>query len=118
MSSPKAPRPLKTPKKAPPFPVLAGLLILAGLAAQAAGQGGLHAHAVYVFAYADGDRICADSYFSKKSRVAGGTVTMSDTAGNVLETGTTLEDGSYCFKSPGVPGDLRFAVLAGEGHRG
>ena len=76
------------------------------------------AHAVYVFAWQEGGNICTDSYFSKKSKVRGGTVHMQDNDRNTLQTGTTGQDGICCFPIPIVEGDLIFVVEAGEGHRG
>jgi nickel transport protein len=75
------------------------------------------AHGVYMFAWPQGDQICSDSYFSKKSRVRGGRVSLRDASGQVLQTGTTDEQGSFCFRRPPVEGDLLLAVEAGEGHR-
>jgi nickel transport protein len=97
------------------LPLTLFLVFFLGLTLRA---GNAEAHAVYIFAYANGDQICTDSYFSKKSRVIAGEVTMSDASGKVLEKGTTANDGSYCFKAPPGEGDLSFVVLAGEGHRG
>ena len=76
------------------------------------------AHAVYVFAWQEGDKLCTDSYFSKKSKVRGGTVHMQNSDGNTLQAGTTGEDGICCFPIPDTVSDLIFVVEAGEGHRG
>jgi nickel transport protein len=77
----------------------------------------LLAHAVYIFAYSNGDEICTDSYFSKKNRVIAGKISMLDADGKVLAEGITANDGSYCFPAPPGEGKLNFVVLAGEGHR-
>ncbi|MDR1039669.1 MAG: hypothetical protein LBR80_05770 [Deltaproteobacteria bacterium] len=76
------------------------------------------AHAVYVFAYADGDEICTESYFTRKNRVTGGRIVMQDASGNEIESASTGDDGNHCFSAPPGEGDLIFVVLAGEGHRG
>jgi nickel transport protein len=76
------------------------------------------AHAVYVFAYADGDEICTESYFTRKNRVQGGRIVMQDASGTEIESAVTGSDGNHCFRAPPGEGDLKFVVLAGEGHRG
>jgi hypothetical protein len=50
--------------------------------------------------------------------VRGGEVRGLDSAGNVLFSGRTGEDGKICFPMPEQAEDIEFAVLAGEGHRG
>ncbi|MDR1677512.1 MAG: hypothetical protein LBS44_03880 [Deltaproteobacteria bacterium] len=75
------------------------------------------AHSVFIFAWPQGDEICTDSYFSKKSPVKGGTVTISDAAGKILDSAKTDSKGSVCFKRPQTNSDLTFVVMAGEGHR-
>ncbi|MDR1081262.1 MAG: hypothetical protein LBQ79_09970, partial [Deltaproteobacteria bacterium] len=76
------------------------------------------AHAVYVFAYPDGDQICTESYFTRRNRVTGGRITMQDQSGTEIESASTGSDGNRCFSAPPGEGDLKFVVLAGEGHRG
>lgn len=90
--------------------VLCGLLFL--LPEQAA------AHGVYIFAWADGPRICTSSYFSKSSKVRGGEVIMADSRGTVLGSGRSDDTGSFCFAPPQEAQELVFTVLAGQGHRG
>jgi nickel transport protein len=94
------------------------LALLAAAALSAASAAEAEAHAVYVFAYASGDEICTESYFTRRNRVIGGTITMLDAAGNEIESADTGEDGNHCFPAPAGEGDLQFVVLAGEGHRG
>lgn len=76
------------------------------------------AHGVYIFAWSDGDEICTESYFSKKSKVRGGTVNMLGADGAVLASEASSQDGVACFTKPDKVQDLTFEVLAGEGHRG
>jgi nickel transport protein len=92
--------------------------MLAACALAAACASRAEAHGVYVFAYASGDEICTESYFTRKDRVIGGKISMSDASGNELASASTGEDGNHCFKAPQGEGDLTFIVLAGEGHRG
>jgi nickel transport protein len=75
------------------------------------------AHAVYLFAWPQGDQIFVRSYFSKKSPVRQGTVTILDSAGQVLDTAKTDDKGEVSFNRPQTTSDLTFVVEAGEGHR-
>lgn len=75
-------------------------------------------HAVYIFAWVDGPRLCTQSYFSKSSRVMGGEVRMADTRGTVLDSGRSDEEGLLCFAPPPEARDIVFTVNAGLGHRG
>ena len=76
------------------------------------------AHGVYIFAWADGPRICTSSYFSKSSKVRGGEVIMADSRGTVLGSGRSDDTGAFCFSPPQEAQELVFTVLAGQGHRG
>jgi nickel transport protein len=76
------------------------------------------AHAVHIFAWPEGENICTESYFSKKSKVRGGEVRMEDASGALLQSARTDDAGAVCFPAPEKPAELRFVVLAGEGHRG
>lgn len=83
------------------------------------------AHGVYIFAWAEPGRICTDSYFSAKSKVRGGEVSMRNTMGELLAERHSGTDGIACFAVPehiraGGPAaaeDLLFVVMAGQGHR-
>jgi nickel transport protein len=75
------------------------------------------AHAVFIYARPDGERICTESWFSKKNRVKGGEVRMENAQGKLLASGVTDDAGIACFPVPAGAGDLRFIVLAGQGHR-
>jgi nickel transport protein len=92
------------------------ILLLAGLLPLFAGQA--LAHSVHIFAWADAERICTESYFSKSNRVRDGQALMADAAGKVLARAGTDENGLACFPVPEKPQDLTFSVLAGPGHRG
>ncbi len=74
------------------------------------------AHAAYIFAWVDGERVCSESYFAKKSKIRGGAVTVQSSSGRTLAEGRTDERGLWCFPAPPVQ-DLHFAVNAGQGHR-
>lgn len=76
------------------------------------------AHGVYIFAWADGPRICTSSYFSKSSKVRGGKVIMADSRGMVLGSGRSDDAGMFCFSPPQEAQELVFTVLAGQGHKG
>lgn len=88
----------------------AGLLLLSPTVALA--------HSVYIFAWPEAGRICTESYFSKRSKVRNGEVHMENGNGNVLGSARTNAAGSVCFDPPEQVEDLRFVVLAGQGHRG
>ncbi|MDR0621361.1 MAG: hypothetical protein LBJ61_05745, partial [Deltaproteobacteria bacterium] len=90
---------------------LAALALVLGLAT------GARAHAVFIFAWPQGDQICTQSYFSKKSPVRQGTVSILDQSGAVLDTAKTDDKGDVCFNRPQTTSDLTFVVEAGEGHR-
>lgn len=79
---------------------------------------GAFAHAVFIFAWVDGGQICTESYFSKKTKVRGGTVRMFDDQGRELQSGITDEQGALCFAPPAEQTGLVFVIEAGEGHRG
>jgi nickel transport protein len=74
-------------------------------------------HAVYIFAWGEGDQICSDSYFSKKSPVRQGKVVIYDQQGQELDSLVTDDQGRGCFKRPQASGDFRLVVQAGEGHQ-
>ena len=76
------------------------------------------AHSVYVFAWVDGTQVCVESYYSPKNKVRGGTVTMTNRAGNTLAQGLSGQDGVLCFALPARAQTLEFSVLAGAGHKG
>jgi len=74
------------------------------------------AHGLYIFAWLDGDRVCSESYFTKKIRVLNGEVNARDAAGALLAEGRTDEAGLWCFPAP-APQDLTLTIKAGQGHR-
>jgi nickel transport protein len=76
------------------------------------------AHAVYVFAWAEVDQVCSESYFSQKSRVKKGTVSLKGQDGTVYSSGQTDDSGNACLPLPPVREDMIVTVEAGEGHRG
>ncbi|MDR2387698.1 MAG: hypothetical protein LBE80_08975 [Deltaproteobacteria bacterium] len=74
-------------------------------------------HAVFIFAWGEGDQICTNSYFSGKSPVRQGTVLIQDSDGKQLDSAKTDDKGDVCFNRPQTTSDLTFVVEAGEGHR-
>jgi nickel transport protein len=76
------------------------------------------AHAVYIFAWGEGEKICSESYFTKKSPVRQGRVIVYSQSGEELDRAATDDKGFVCFNRPAVQGDFRLVVEAGEGHRG
>ena len=75
------------------------------------------AHGIFIYAWAEGANLCAESYFSENDKVRGGAVTMRDAAGAVLAESPTDEAGRVCFSAPEKATALRFVVDAGQGHR-
>jgi nickel transport protein len=94
------------------FQLSAGLLLFLIFSEQAS------AHSVHIFAWAEGERICSESYFSKTTRVRDGEAIMADAAGLVLARARTDATGLACFPLPEKAQDLTFSILAGSGHRG
>ena len=76
------------------------------------------AHGVFIFAWAEGPRICTQSYFSKTRKVMGGQVTMANAQEKILQNARTDDEGIVCFSPPDTPEDLTFTVNAGQGHKG
>ncbi len=101
-------------------PKYAALFLAAGLWGLliALSAGTAQAHGVFIFAWPEGDRICTDSYFAKKSKVRDGQVKMLTPDGQELQRGRTDNQGGFCFLRPDKPGDLLFVIEAGQGHRG
>jgi nickel transport protein len=77
----------------------------------------VQAHGVYLFAWAEADRICGEGYFSKKSPVREGQVRLLDDAGRELAQGRTDEQGNFCLPRPAQASDLTLVLEAGQGHR-
>ncbi|MDR2442855.1 MAG: hypothetical protein LBE31_04955 [Deltaproteobacteria bacterium] len=75
------------------------------------------AHSVFIFAWGEGDRICTDSYFTRKSPVRGGQVSIHSPDGQLLDSAATDDQGGVCFSRPNTSTDLIFSVEAGQGHR-
>ena len=75
------------------------------------------AHSVFIFAWVDGPQICTESYFTRKSQVRGGEVSMSSASGQVLAKGLSNDEGLICFPLPKEAQELSFTVMAGSGHK-
>jgi nickel transport protein len=74
-----------------------------------------HAHKVYLFAWAEGDTIYTESYFSGKKKVKDGLIKVFDFSGNELLKGKTNEMGEFSFKIPQKT-DLRIVLESSMGH--
>lgn len=77
--------------------------------------GMVHAHKVNMFAFAEGDQVFVEGYFSDGKRAKNSEVIVYGPDGDVLVKGVTDEEGAYTFDIPG-PGDLRITLNAGMGH--
>ena len=78
----------------------------------------LAAHALFTFAWVEGDQICTDSYFNRRSKAQGARISMIGPGGTLLASGLTDARGGFCFKRPETPAALTFVVEAEGGHRG
>lgn len=74
------------------------------------------AHKVNIFAYAEGDTVYTESYFSDGTKVKGGIVEVYDSQGTKLLEGKTDESGEFDFKPP-KKDDLKIVLLASLGHK-
>ncbi len=74
------------------------------------------AHKVNIFAYAEGDAVYTESYFSDGTKVKDGIVEVYDSQGNKLLEGKTDEKGEFNFKTP-KKDDLEIVLLASLGHK-
>jgi len=74
------------------------------------------AHKVNIFAYAEGDTVYTESYFSDGIKVKGGIVEVYDSQGTKLLEGKTDENGKFDFKLP-KKDDLKIVLLASLGHK-
>lgn len=74
------------------------------------------AHKVNLFAYVEGGTVYTESYFPDGRPVTGGTVTVTDQAGNQLVEGQTDAEGKYSFPIPAMT-DLQIRLQASMGHQ-
>ncbi len=92
---------------------LLSLALFLALACPAAAM----AHAVFIFGWEEGGRLCTESYFSKTNRVRQGKVRVLSEDKTVLAQGVTDDAGLWCTDAPPEGGEVLLEVLAGEGHR-
>ncbi len=74
------------------------------------------AHKVNMFAFAEGDQVFVEGYFSDGKRARNSQVAVYDPEGNVLNEGVTDGEGAYVFAIPRQV-DLRITLNAGMGHK-
>ena len=74
------------------------------------------AHKVNIFAYAEGDTVYTESYFSDGTKVKDGVVEIYDSQGTKLLEGKTDESGEFNFKLP-KKDDLKIVLIASMGHK-
>ena len=75
------------------------------------------AHRVYIYAWAEGNTVYTESYFSGGVKVKNGLVQVFDLDGKKILEGHTNSKGEFSFQVPGKTG-LRIVVNASMGHRG
>ena len=76
----------------------------------------VEAHRVNLFAWVEGDTVYAESKFSGGRRVNAGKITVLDSQGTELLSGTTNEKGEFSFKVPQKT-ELKIVLVAGTGHK-
>jgi nickel transport protein len=90
------------------------VLAVAGLVA--AWPGNALAHKVNIFAYAEGGKVFAESYFPDGSPVENGKVEVLDSQGKKLLEVTTDKAGKVSFPIP-AKDDLTIVINASMGHK-
>jgi nickel transport protein len=74
------------------------------------------AHRVNVFAWVEEDTVYVESKFKNGRQVKAGKITVFDSKGSAILTGTTDENGKFSFKAPHKT-RLKIVLDAGAGHR-
>jgi len=74
------------------------------------------AHRVILFAYAEGDTVFTESYFSDGKRCQGSRIEVFDSQGNKLLEGKTDNNGEFSF-TPSKKTDLKIILAASMGHK-
>ena len=74
-----------------------------------------HAHKVYLFAWAEGDRIFTESYFGGDKKVKDGLITVFDQSGKEILQGRTNENGEFPFLIPSKQ-EMRIVLESSMGH--
>ena len=75
----------------------------------------VHAHKVNMFAFAEGNQVFVEGYFSDGKRAKNSEVIVYDPDGEILVRGNTDDEGAYTFAIPNQ-NDLRITLNAGMGH--
>ncbi len=78
-------------------------------------SGAAQAHKVNMFAFAEGDQVFVEGYFSDGKRAKRSEVIVYDPSGGVLVQGETDDEGAFVFDIPRQV-DLRITLNAGMGH--
>lgn len=74
------------------------------------------AHRVILFAYAEGDKVFTESYFSDGKQCQDSRIEVFDSSGNKLLEGKTDRNGQFSFNPPQKT-ELRIVLTASMGHR-
>lgn len=74
------------------------------------------AHKISLFAWPEGNKICAQSYFAKNRPAMNVNITASSGNGQLLASGKTDKDGLWCFAQPEADFML-LSVNSGDGHK-
>ena len=76
-----------------------------------------YAHKVNVFAYAEGDQVYIQGYFSDGTKAKNSDVTVYTQDGHEFAKGQTNENGEFAFPTRGKTQALRIVLNAGMGHQ-
>ncbi|MFB0507454.1 MAG: hypothetical protein ACETWT_12040 [Thermodesulfobacteriota bacterium] len=86
------------------------------LAVMCASASRTSAHRVILFAYAEGDTVFTESYFSDGKKCQNSRIEVFDTFGNKLLEGKTDKKGQFSFKPPKKT-DFKIILTASMGHK-
>lgn len=108
--------PLSVPRLSEAFGKIFLPLFLAVCCLLAGSQAVALAHGMYVFAWPEGGRICAEGYYSNKRKVQGGQTRAVNPEGAIVAQGTSDGQGRWCFTPPRA-GEVTIIYADGQGHR-
>ncbi len=74
-----------------------------------------HAHKINMFAFAEGDEVFVEGYFTDGKKPKHSPVLVYNAAGDILLEGQTDEEGAFTFPLP-ASAPIRITLNAGQGH--
>lgn len=76
-----------------------------------------HAHKVNLFAYAEGNKVVVEGFFSDGKVAEKAQIQVFSPTGDRLVQGQADDEGVFVFETPAEVSDLRISLYAGMGHR-